>query len=109
MAKWSGLVGFAENVEIEPGLNEEQIITHKYRGDFFTQRWNHSGSSNINTDTTLSNVISIVANPYASKNCQKIVYTEYKGVKWKVTSIDPSNFPRIALTLGGVYTDVEQT
>lgn len=34
MAKWSGLVGFAENVEIEPGLSEERIITHKYRGDF---------------------------------------------------------------------------
>lgn len=109
MAKWSGLVGFAENVEIEPGLSEERIITHKYRGDFFTQRWNHNGSNNVNTNTTLLNVISIVANPYASKNCQKIVYAEYKGVKWKVTTIDPSSFPRIALTLGGVYTDVEQT
>ena len=69
MAKWSGLIGFAENVEIEPGLSEERIITHKYRGDFFTQRWNHNGSNNVNTNTTLSNVISIVANPYASKNC----------------------------------------
>ena len=46
MAKWSGLIGFAENVEIEPGLSEERIITHKYRGDFFTQRWNHNGSNN---------------------------------------------------------------
>ena len=40
---------------------------------------------------------------------RRIVYAEYKGVKWKVTTIDPSSFPRIALTLGGVYTDVEQT
>ena len=33
MAKWFGTIGFADTVEIRPGVWEEQITEAKYYGD----------------------------------------------------------------------------
>ena len=33
MAKYSGMIGFAVNVEVEPGAYEDKVIERRYRGD----------------------------------------------------------------------------
>ena len=103
MAKWYGKVGYAVNVETEPGIWEEQITEIPYYGDTKSDRFKRQQSSNqVNDNIVISNVISIVADPFAYQNCSNIAYAEYLGTKWKVTDIDPQ-FPRLLLTLGGVY------
>ena len=108
MAKWYGKVGYAVNAETEPGIWEEQITEIPYYGDVKSDHFKRQQSSNqVNDNIIISNVISIVADPFAYQNCSNIAYAEYLGTKWKVTDIDPQ-FPRLLLTLGGVYNG-EQT
>ena len=33
MAKWYGVIGYADNVEVEPGLWEDSIVEKPYFGD----------------------------------------------------------------------------
>ena len=58
-------------------------------------------------DIQINTRIEIVADPFAYANFAHIRYVEIWGQKWKVTGADPSNYPRIALTVGGLYEDKE--
>ena len=102
MAKWFGKVGFAVTEETEPGIWEETITENKYYGDVKSNRWKRQNSGEVNDDITISQIISIVADPFAYKNCSSIIYVEYMGSKWKVSDVEPA-FPRLELTIGGVY------
>ena len=102
MAKWYGKIGYAITVETEPGLWEEQIIESSYYGDVTTDRRKRQNSGGVNDDINLSNVISIIADPFANQNCSHMVYIEFMGTKWKITDVEVQ-FPRLILTIGGVY------
>ena len=102
MGKWYGKIGYAITVETEPGLWEEQIIESSYYGDVTTDRRKRQNSGGVNDDINLSNVISIIADPFANQNCSNMVYIEFMGAKWKITDIEVQ-FPRLILTIGGVY------
>ena len=101
MAKWYGKIGYAITVETEPGLWEEQIIESSYYGDVTTDRRKRQNSGGVNDDINLSNVISIIADPFANQNCSNMVYIEFMGAKWTITDIEVQ-FPRLILTIGGV-------
>lgn len=104
MAKWSGKIGFVENKETVPGVwSDPDVVEKFYRGDLL-RNWSKSQpSGNLNDDITISNQISIVADPYARENFYHIKYVEFMGQKWKVSSVDASRYPRLVLDLGGVY------
>lgn len=107
MGKWYGKIGYAETVETEPGVWEEQITERSYYGDVISSRWMRQSADKVNSDINLSNMISILADPFAVQNCSSIVYIEYAGAKWKVTNVEVQ-YPRLILTMGGVY-NVQQT
>ena len=102
MAKWFGIVGYADTVETAPGVHKEIISERKYYGDVIRNTQKLQSTEHANDDVNVSNVVSIVSDSYAINNIHKIRYAEYLGVKWKVTNID-SPLPRINLTLGGLY------
>lgn len=102
MAKWYGLIGFAETVEISPGVYEEEITEHQYYGDVVRDTRRLQNSSQLNDNVNISNNISIVADPFANNNFHSIRYIEYMGAKWKVESVEVQ-YPRLVLTIGGVY------
>ncbi len=104
MAKWYGKVGYAESVESAPGVFKETITVRNYSGDVIrnSSRWSTSSDS-TNDDLIVNNQISIVADPFAYQNFHSIKYIEFMGTKWKVTTVDASQRPRLILTLGGVY------
>ena len=37
MSKWYGVIGYAESVEVEPGVWDEQIIERPYYGDLIPE------------------------------------------------------------------------
>lgn len=109
MAKYFGEVGYRTTIETEPDVWNEEIVTHKYYGDIIKNYVRMSfGEFNTTIKTPqCNNSISIVADPYAFENFHNIVYATFMGTKWTVSSIDVQ-YPRLVLTLGGVYND-EQT
>ena len=102
MAKWFGKVGYAVTEETEPGIWEETVTDREYYGDVISNRFKRQNSGDVNDDINISQIISIVADPFAYQHCSKIIYVEYMGSKWKVSDVEPI-FPRLQLTIGGVY------
>lgn len=106
MAKFYGVVGYAETVETAPGVWTEQITERPYFGDVVRNLRRLQTPSTLNDDVNISNEISIVTDPYANQNFHAIRYVEYVGTKWKVPSVEVQ-YPRLILTLGGVYHENE--
>lgn len=102
MAKFYGVVGFVETVEIEPGVWEEQNVERPYYGDVTRNTSRFQSSGGVNDDINVNNNISIVADPYANENFQHMRYVEFMGTKWKISNIEVQ-YPRLLLTIGGVY------
>lgn len=104
MARWFGKVGYSETVETAPGVWMPQDTVREYYGDVTrnTTRWT-GNSDSTNDDLTVSTQISIVADPFAVEKFYSIKWIEFMGVKWSVDSVDPTQPPRLILTLGGVY------
>ena len=102
MGKWYGKIGYAETIETEPGIWEEQITERSYYGDILSSRWMRQSSDKVNKDINLSNRISIVADPFAIQNCSSMIYVEYAGTKWAISDIEIEQ-PRLIMTMGGVY------
>ena len=102
MAKWYGKIGYADNVEVEPGICEDSIVEHTYYGDLNRNTRSLQNSGGINDNINLSNEISIVADPYASENFYKMRYVEFSGTKWKITNVEVK-YPRLILSIGGVW------
>lgn len=103
MAKWHGIIGYVKTEETTPGVWTEEITERKYSGDAIkiTSRWQPSGSTNDNL--TINNQISIIADPFARKNFGAMRYVEFMGARWKIESVSAGEYPRLNLTLGGVY------
>jgi len=109
MAKWFGNIGFnSETVETEPGVWVETEVVRPYYGDILRNVRRLDTSDYLNDDLNISNTLSIVADPYALNNFHQMRYAEFMSAKWKITSVEVQ-YPRLTLTLGGVYTEESQT
>ena len=102
MTRWCGVIGYAETLEIEPGVWSEEFTERKYYGDLLRNSSRLQGSQQVNDDITISNQISILADPYAVQHFHAIRYAELFGTKWKVSSVEVQ-YPRLILELGGIY------
>lgn len=102
MAKWHGIVGYAETIETEPGVWEEQKTERSYDGDSIRNTRLLQNSSGVNDNVNVGNQISIVADPYAINHMYSMRYVEFHGSNWKVTNVDVQ-YPRLILTIGGLY------
>lgn len=106
MSRWYGNIGFAESVESTtiPGYYDEEITVKSYRGELFRNtRMLQNSSNSTNDEINIANQISIIADPYAHDHFYSIRYVEFSNAKWKVTNVDASQYPRLTLTLGGLY------
>lgn len=102
MAKWFGRIGYAETIETAPGVWKEQIILREYYGDLVRNIRRIRTVDKVNDDLSISNELSIVADPYAINNFYSMRYAEFMGAKWKISNVEVS-YPRLILTLGGVW------
>ncbi|MBO7452213.1 MAG: hypothetical protein J6U54_17945 [Clostridiales bacterium] len=102
MAKFYGKIGYAETVETTPGVWVPQITEREYFGDVTRDMRRLESAQQVNDNINISNTISIVADPFAYDNFHSMVYVEYMGAKWKVSSVEV-RYPRLQLTVGGLY------
>lgn len=104
MAKFYGVIGYAETVETAPGVWTEQITEREYFGDLNRNTRRLQSADQLNDDLNVANEISIVADPFANNHFHSMRYAKLYGAKWKITNVEVQR-PRLVLTLGGVYTD----
>lgn len=102
MAKFCGVIGFAETKETKPGVWTEQITEHVYFGDMNRNTRRLQSSGNLNDNIVIANELSIVADPYANENFHAMRYVEFMGTKWKISNVEVQ-YPRLILTLGDGY------
>ena len=102
MAKFSGMIGYAETVETVPGVWEEKITEVRHFGDWIRNTRRLQPADQLNDNINISNELSIVANPYAMNHFHKMRYVKYLGTAWKVSNVEV-RYPRLILTIGGEY------
>jgi hypothetical protein len=104
MARFFGRVGYGTSVEKETGSGvwADEIVEYPYYGDVIQNIRNLRQGENLNSDLSLQNLISIVADEYANEHFFAIRYVEWAGVLWTVSSVEVQS-PRLLLTLGEVY------
>lgn len=102
MAKFYGVVGYAETVETKPGIWKPKIVEREYFGDLMRNTRQNDPAGQVNDNLNIANEISIVADPYAIENFHSMRYVTFMGAKWKITKVEVQ-YPRLILTVGGVY------
>lgn len=102
MAKFYGKVGYGETVESAPGVWEDTIVEYYYYGDVVKNSRKLQDSEYLNSDLTVGNSISIVADAYANEHFFAMRYIQWAGTLWIVSDIEVQS-PRLLLRLGGVY------
>jgi hypothetical protein len=102
MAKFYGKIGYGESVETAPGVWEDVITERLYFGDVLRNARQLQNGENLNSDITVSNSVSIVADAYANEHFFAIRYIEWAGTLWTITDVEVKS-PRLILRMGGVY------
>ena len=105
MAKWCGKIGYAVTKEIRPGYWDSTFVEREYFGDL-TRNSRRFENSQANGKISISNEISIVADPFAYENFHSMRWVEFMGVKWTINSVEVQH-PRLILSLGDVYNDCD--
>lgn len=99
--RYYGKIGYWDTVEVKPGLFENQMIYKTYKGDVLRNYKRNQDGSKVNSDLSVNNQISIVADPYARDHFFKIKCVEWQGALWKVSSVEVQ-WPRLILEIGGL-------
>lgn len=107
MAKYAGMIGYGILVEKEGSIFDEEIIEKPYYGDTIRHSVRYEPTSDhLHDNVKLNDEISIVADDFAYQNTHRMRYATLNGVKWKISSIS-YGYPRLTLSLGGVYNGPE--
>lgn len=101
--KFYGKVGFAVTEDEGDGVWKEKITDKKYTGDVLHLQKNRDSGEHINDGLRLNSQFSILMDPWFYDHLASIRYIEYMGAKWIVETVDPTNYPRVLLTPGGIY------
>lgn len=103
MAKFYGKIGFTTGLaETAPGVYEDVISERNYIGDVLNilRNTHRNNNDKLNSDISINNQISIIADPYANSNVTSMRYVEWMGVKWSIADVHVQ-YPRLVITLGG--------
>lgn len=104
MARFYGEVGYANSVEspADSGIWKDVITEYSYFGDVIRNTRKLDNGDKVNSDITVGNSISIVADQNVDEHFFKIRYVRWAGTLWTVDDVEVQR-PRLVLRLGSVY------
>lgn len=102
MARFYGAVGFIVDTEPAVDVTVEKPVERFYKGDILKNYRKLESGIGLNDDVVINNQISIVADPYATSHIFAMRYVKWMNTAWKISNVDV-DYPRLILTLGGVY------
>lgn len=102
--KFFDAIGYAESVERDdsPGDYEDVVVERKLYGDVLRNTRAQSEGDKVNSDLSIGNRFSLMADPYAAENFETIRYIVWKGRRYLIRDIEYAP-PRLLITPGGVY------
>lgn len=102
--RYRGKIGVVTDVPVPgvSGVYRQLPMEIPVVGDVTSYRRRWDDRENQNADVSLTTKISIVSSGMILQNLKNIRYAVYRGVAWKVESIEDTP-PRLILTLGGAY------
>lgn len=103
MARFYGAIGYGVTAEAANGVWEDTIVERQYYGDILQnmRKLDWEGEK-VNSDLSVQNSISVVADAYAGEHFFAIRYVSWAGALWTVSTVEVQG-PRLLLRLGGVY------
>jgi hypothetical protein len=102
MARFFGVVGFGIATENANGVWEDVIVEKSYYGDVTRNTRKLSDGDTVLGELSVNNLISIVADAYASEHFFAIRYIQWMGALWEISEVEVQS-PRLLLRLGSVY------
>lgn len=106
MTKLYGKVGFVETVETAPGVWGPLETVRPYYIEATRNGRRYETGASTNDDLLVNSYVTMIADPFALEHVSMLKWIELYGVNWRVSSAEIS-YPRITLTLGGVYNGVD--
>jgi len=100
--KYFGKVGYRLNTETKPSVYTPEIVEKEYYGDVVRAARRVSSGDKVNADIEIDNQISIICDPFALEHFHNMIYIWWMGTPFIVSRVEVE-FPRLILTLGGVY------
>ena len=107
--RYCSKIGFRFTVEQKDsqgrpnGVFKEEITEKPYKADVISYGYRNQQGEGVNDDYKINNKLSMIAcDAFTISHLNSIIYCEYLGIKWKVTSVDIQR-PRLIVTLGGEY------
>lgn len=105
--KFFGKVGYVTAAtETAPGVFKEVVVEYEYYGDITRNARDLEQGAKVNSDLSVSNSISILADEYANEHFHAIRYVKWAGAPWTVVNVEVQS-PRLLLRLGGIYNGVK--
>lgn len=100
MARYTGVIGLYDTVEVEPGIWEDIIKERRIVGniDHISRRYDEPDV--VHEGVIVTMVVSFIHNQDFNPN--QIRYISYMGVLWGVNTIEFKR-PRVTLHFGGVW------
>lgn len=104
MARFYGEIGYVHTVEdpVGSGIWKDHVVECSYYGDVVSNNRMLQPGSSVNSDISVGNSISIMADAYAREHIFAMRYARWQGALWTIDNVDVVR-PRLLLRLGGVY------
>jgi hypothetical protein len=104
MSRFYGKVGYGVSQENSTGSGVwvNTITEFPYFGDVIRNTRSIETGENLNSNISVGNSISIVADEYARAHFFDIEYIWWQGHPWTVTNVEVKH-PRLILSLGKIY------
>lgn len=103
MGRWHGKIGYIVQRETAPDTYIPDVVERPKSGDVLKNRQQIISGYGANPDVKITNQIQIVADPYDRTHVQDLRYLIWHGQYWTIDSVDLSEYPKLILTLGGVW------
>lgn len=101
--KFYGNIGFMVTEDEGGGVWREKIREKTYSGDVLRLQKSKDSGEHIIDGLRLNSQFSILMDPWFQEHFGSIRYIVYMGTKWTAETVDPSNYPRVLITPGGIY------
>lgn len=105
--KWFGNIAFSNQVETELHVFKERVVLRQFMGDVVRASKSNDANSDINVNISVSNQLSVVMDPFLQNNFHKILYVDFNGAKWTVSSVEIRD-RRLLLSFGKLYNEEEE-
>lgn len=106
MTKFYGKAGFVYTEETSPGVWTPETTERPYYFETTRNGRRYETGSSTNDNLLVTSNITMIADPFALEHVSMLRWIEMYGVKWRVSTVDIL-YPRLTLTLGGVYNGVD--